>query len=65
MAQEESCETIQKNIPQKEANHGVVIFHVSIGNIEVGNVFTDLGESVNILPLSIIKKSETSKQSQL
>lgn len=55
-SQKESCKITQQNLPQKEVNPGVVIFLVSISDMEVGNTLIDLGVSVNIIPLLVVKK---------
>lgn len=53
---EENYEIIQQMLPHKEADHDAVMLPISICNIEVGNELIDLGASVNVVPLLVVKK---------
>lgn len=44
------------NLTQKEAASSVVILPISIGSMEVGNLLIDLGATVCLIPLSVVKK---------
>lgn len=41
--------------PKKEVDSGVVVLHVSIGNMKVKNSLIDLGANVDIIPLSVVE----------
>ncbi|XP_058732944.1 uncharacterized protein LOC131604530 [Vicia villosa] len=47
---------IQKTLPKKEADPGRVTLPVTIGGHYIGNGLVDLGSSINLIPLSIIKR---------
>nr|KYP35333.1 hypothetical protein KK1_043639 [Cajanus cajan] len=47
---------IQKSLPQKSRDPGSFTLPVSIGNLSVGKALLDLGASVNLMPLSMLKK---------
>lgn len=52
-----SCSAIrQHTLPQKEKDPGRVTLPVTIGNVNVGKAFIDLGSSINLFPLSIIRR---------
>nr|KYP49681.1 hypothetical protein KK1_028549 [Cajanus cajan] len=48
--------TIQKSLPQKSRDPGSFTLPVSIGNLSVGKALLDLGASINLMPLSMLKK---------
>ncbi|XP_058726118.1 uncharacterized protein LOC131597437 [Vicia villosa] len=47
---------IQKTLPKKEADPGRVTLPVTIGGHYIGNGLVDLGSSINLILLSIIKR---------
>ncbi|XP_058733404.1 uncharacterized protein LOC131605016 [Vicia villosa] len=47
---------IQRTLPRKETDPGRVILPVTIGGTYIGNGLIDLGSSINLIPLSIIKR---------
>ncbi|XP_058763941.1 uncharacterized protein LOC131637360 [Vicia villosa] len=47
---------IQRTLPRKETDLGRVILPVTIGGTYIGNGLIDLGSSINLIPLSIIKR---------
>ncbi|XP_020225266.1 uncharacterized protein LOC109807150 [Cajanus cajan] len=47
---------IQKSLPQKSRDPGSFTLPVSIGNLSVGKALLDLGASINLMPLSMLKK---------
>ncbi|XP_058745992.1 uncharacterized protein LOC131618851 [Vicia villosa] len=47
---------IQITLPRKETGPGRVILPVTIGGTYIGNGLIDLGSSINLIPLSIIKR---------
>jgi len=47
---------IQKSLPQNSRDLGSFTFPVTIGNLTVGRALLDLGASVNLIPLSMLKK---------
>ncbi|XP_058781740.1 uncharacterized protein LOC131655956 [Vicia villosa] len=47
---------IQQTLPQKEKDPGRVTLPVTIGNVNVGKALIDLGSSINIIPLPVIKR---------
>ncbi|XP_019430766.1 PREDICTED: uncharacterized protein LOC109338086 [Lupinus angustifolius] len=52
-----SCSVILKaNIPHKSKDPGSVTIPVTIGNVSVGNALVDLGASVSLMPLSMMKR---------
>ena len=52
-----SCsDIIQWTLPKKESDLGRVTLPVTIGDIYVGKGLTDLGSSINLIPLSIVKR---------
>ncbi|CAJ2636700.1 unnamed protein product [Trifolium pratense] len=53
---EECSAIIQKKLPQKKKDPGSFTIPCSIGNISVGRALCDLGASINLMPLSMMKK---------
>jgi hypothetical protein len=53
---EECSAIIQKKLPQKKKDPGSFTIPCSIGNIAVGRPLCDLGASINLMPLSMMKK---------
>jgi hypothetical protein len=52
-----SCSAIiQRTIPKKESDPGRVTLPVTIGDVYVGKGLIDLGSSINLIPLSIVKR---------
>jgi len=49
---------IQKSMPQKSKDLGSFTFPVTIGNFTVAKALLDLGTSINLMPLSMLKKFE-------
>ncbi|XP_050876054.1 uncharacterized protein LOC127079722 [Lathyrus oleraceus] len=47
---------IQRTLPQKEKDPGRVTLTVTIGNVNVGKSLIDLGSSINLIPLSVIRR---------
>ncbi|XP_058722371.1 uncharacterized protein LOC131594295 [Vicia villosa] len=47
---------IQCTLPGKERDPGRVTFPVTIGDIHVGRGLVDLGSSINLIPLSMVKR---------
>jgi len=47
---------IQKALPQKSSDPGSFTLPITIGNLTVGKALLDLGASINLIPLSILKK---------
>ena len=47
---------IQKSLPQKSRDPGSFTLPVTIGNLTVGIALLDLGASINLIPLSMLKK---------
>ncbi|XP_058764698.1 uncharacterized protein LOC131638170 [Vicia villosa] len=47
---------IQRTLPRKETDPGRVILPVTIGGTYIGNGLINLGSSINLIPLSIIKR---------
>ncbi|XP_058726938.1 uncharacterized protein LOC131598342 [Vicia villosa] len=47
---------IQSTLPRKESDPRRVTLPVTIGDIHVGIGFVDLGSSINLIPLSIVKR---------
>jgi len=47
---------IQKAIPQKSCDHGSFTLSNTIGNLYVGKAVLDLGASINLIPLSMLKR---------
>jgi len=47
---------IQKALPQKYSDPGSFTLPVTIGNLTVGKALLDLGASINLIPLSMLKK---------
>ncbi|XP_050890181.1 uncharacterized protein LOC127095549 [Lathyrus oleraceus] len=51
-----SCSTIiQRTLSQKEKDPGRVTSPVTIGNVNIGKTLIDLGSSINLIPLSVIR----------
>ncbi|XP_061341397.1 uncharacterized protein LOC133287744 [Gastrolobium bilobum] len=53
---EECSVIIQKKLPTKLKDPGSFSIPCTIGKVEVNNVLYDLGASINVMPLSIMKK---------
>ncbi|XP_061365123.1 uncharacterized protein LOC133308513 [Gastrolobium bilobum] len=53
---EECNAIIQKKLPTKVKDPGSFNIPCTIGKVEVDNVLCDLGASINVMPLSIMKK---------
>ncbi|XP_050876384.1 uncharacterized protein LOC127080100 [Lathyrus oleraceus] len=52
-----SCSVIiQRTLPQKEKYPGRVMLPVTIGNVNVGETLIDLGLSIKLIPLSVIRR---------
>ncbi|XP_019430376.1 PREDICTED: uncharacterized protein LOC109337782 [Lupinus angustifolius] len=52
-----TCSAIlQTNIPQKSKDPGNVTIPVTIGNVSIGKALIDLGVSVSLMPLSMMKR---------
>ncbi|XP_050916654.1 uncharacterized protein LOC127131792 [Lathyrus oleraceus] len=47
---------IQRTLPQREKDPGRVILLITIGNVNVGKSLIDLGSSINLIPLSVIRR---------
>lgn len=47
---------IQKTLLHKEKDHGRVTFTITKGNINVGKSLIDLGSSINMIPLLVVKQ---------
>ena len=47
---------IQKSLPQKSRDLGSFTFPVTIGSLTVERALMDLGTSINLIPLSMLKK---------
>ncbi|XP_058757923.1 uncharacterized protein LOC131631167 [Vicia villosa] len=47
---------IKKTLPRKEADPGRVILPITIGGNYISNGLVDLGSSINLIPLSIVKR---------
>jgi hypothetical protein len=53
---EECSAIIQKKLPQKKKDPGSFTIPCSIGNVTVGRALCDLGASINLMPLSMMKR---------
>ncbi|PNX62491.1 hypothetical protein L195_g061171, partial [Trifolium pratense] len=53
---EECSAIIQRKLPQKKKDPGSFTIPCSIGDLTIGQALCDLGASVNLMPLSIMKK---------
>ena len=52
-----SCSVIiQRTLPKKESDPGRVTFPITIGDVYVGKGLINLGSSINLIPLSIVKR---------
>jgi len=47
---------IQKSLPQKSRDPRSFTLPITIGNLTVGKALMDLGASINLMPLSALKK---------
>jgi len=47
---------IQKAIPQKSCDPGSFTLPITVGNLYVGKTLLDLGASINLIPLSMLKR---------
>src|SRR4051812_11370407 len=53
-----SCSAIiQRTIPKKEIDLGRVTFPVTVGNVTIDKTLVDLGSSINLISLFVIKRS--------
>ncbi|XP_058784190.1 uncharacterized protein LOC131658959 [Vicia villosa] len=50
------CSAIVSRLPQKARDPGRVTLLVTMGNQHIGNGLIDLGSSINLIPLSIVKR---------
>ncbi|XP_061371174.1 uncharacterized protein LOC133313779 [Gastrolobium bilobum] len=55
---EECNAIIQKKLPTKLKDRGSFSIPCTIGKVKVDNVLCDLGASINVMPLSMMKKLE-------
>ncbi|CAJ2651827.1 unnamed protein product [Trifolium pratense] len=53
---EECSSILQRKLPQKKKDPGSFTIPCSIGNLHVGRALCDLGASINLMPLSMMKK---------
>jgi hypothetical protein len=53
---EECSAIIQAKLPQKKKDPGSFTIPISIGNLHVGRALCDLGASINLMPLSLMKR---------
>ncbi|XP_045831665.1 uncharacterized protein LOC123923067 [Trifolium pratense] len=53
---EECSALIQRKLPQKRKDQGSFTIPCSIGNLNIGKALCDLGASINLMPLSMMKK---------
>ncbi|KAK7314094.1 hypothetical protein VNO77_39304 [Canavalia gladiata] len=53
---EECSAIIQRKLPQKLKDPGSFSIPCTIGNLQIGKALCDLGASINLMPLSIMKK---------
>ncbi|MCI17394.1 hypothetical protein A2U01_0038541, partial [Trifolium medium] len=53
---EECSALIQKKLPQKKKDPGSFTIPCSIGNLTIGRALCDLGASINLMTLSMMKK---------
>ncbi|KAK2359227.1 hypothetical protein QL285_084620 [Trifolium repens] len=53
---EECSAIIQSKLPQKKKDPGSFTIPISIGNLHVGRALCDLGASINLMPLSLMKR---------
>ena len=57
---EEKCSAIiQKTLPMKAKDPGSFTIPVTIGSLPVGKALLDLGASINLMPLSMVKRIRT------
>jgi hypothetical protein len=61
MLTEECSAIFQKNLPNKCKDPGSFTIPCTIGGVEIGRALLDLGASVNLMPLSILKKLNCGK----
>lgn len=47
---------IQRTIPRKEIDLGRITLLVTMGNVYIGKSLIDLGSSINLIPLSVVKR---------
>ena len=47
---------IQKSIPQKSRDPGSFTLPISVGNLYIGKALLDLGASINLILLSMLRK---------
>ncbi|MCH91320.1 hypothetical protein A2U01_0012247 [Trifolium medium] len=53
---EECSALIQRKLPQKKKDLGSFTIPCSIGNLTIARALCDLGASINLMPLSMMKK---------
>ncbi|MCH97349.1 hypothetical protein A2U01_0018343, partial [Trifolium medium] len=53
---EECSAILQRKLPQKQKDPGSFTIPCSIGNLHVGKALCDLGASINVMPLSMMKR---------
>ncbi|XP_070028855.1 uncharacterized protein [Nicotiana sylvestris] len=53
---EECTSRVQNKLPQKLKDPGSFTIPIRIGNIDVGRALCNLGESINLIPLSLFKQ---------
>ncbi|MCI78152.1 hypothetical protein A2U01_0099422, partial [Trifolium medium] len=46
----------QRKLPQKKKDPGSFTIPCSIGNLTIGRALCDLGASINLVPLSMMRK---------
>lgn len=52
-----SCSAIiQRTIPRKELDPGRVTLPTTTGNVHIGKTLIDLGSSINLIPLCVVKR---------
>jgi hypothetical protein len=61
MLTEECSAIFQKNLPNKCKDPESFTIPCTIGGVEIGRALLDLGASVNLMPLSILKKLNCGK----
>ncbi|CAJ2663170.1 unnamed protein product [Trifolium pratense] len=53
---DDASSILQRKLPQKKKDPGSFTIPCSIGNLHVGRALCDLGASINLMPLSMMKK---------
>lgn len=54
--QDETCKVNHQDLSRKEVDPSVVVLFISVCNMKVGNVLIDLGTSLNVIPISVVKR---------